>query len=269
MFTQSSLFFHPKEVKWKGQCINLFTKDFKMYKTLGIIGGLGPLATAYFYQQITDMTDVKKDQDHIEILIHSAPSIPDRTSFILGKSTDSPLPRMVEIGRGLVRAGADLISIPCITAHYFHKALTEQIPVPIMNLPEEVAIYLNSHGIKKVGIMATDGTVTSGLFQTQLTKLGIEPLIPSPERQADVMHIIYNNIKIGKSAEPDVFARVRDELQGNGAEVIILGCTELSILKRDKMTGTGFLDAMEVLALRSIEECKAPIRPEYRELITK
>lgn len=240
-----------------------------MYKTLGIIGGLGPLATAYFYRQITDMTAVKRDQDHIEILIHSAPSIPDRTSFILGKSKESPLPRMIEIGKELAGAGADLISIPCITAHYFHSELTEAIPVPIMNLPAEAAKYVHERGIKNVGIMATDGTITSRLFQDRLEELGMRAIIPSSERQADVMHIIYDDIKVGKSAEPKVLERIKDELFSAGAEVIILGCTELSILKRDNMTGAGFLDAMEVLALRSIEECGAPVKPEYRELITK
>lgn len=240
-----------------------------MYKTLGIIGGLGPLATAYFYELITNMTEVARDQDHLEILIHSAPSIPDRTAYILGKSDENPLPRMAEIGKELAVNGAELIAIPCITAHFFHHDLDNIIPVPILNLPVEVAKYLKSEGVKKAGIMATDGTIESGLFQKALSAEGIESEIPSPDRQKDVMHIIYEDVKVGKDPETEPFNRVRSELKEKGCEVIILGCTELSILKRNKMTGPGFLDAMEVLAKRSVEECGAPLREEYEHLITK
>ena len=101
-------------------------------KALGVIGGLGPLATAYFYELVTNMTDVTCDQDHIEILIHSRPQIPDRTGYIIGKSDKSPLPQMIEVGHSLEREGAQILAIPCITAHYFHEELTKNINVPII-----------------------------------------------------------------------------------------------------------------------------------------
>ena len=91
-------------------------------KKLGIIGGLGPMATAYFLQLLTRMSDAASDQEHMEILLHSKPQIPDRTRFILGQSPENPLPRMIEIGIGLKEQGAELIAIPCVTAHYFQKS---------------------------------------------------------------------------------------------------------------------------------------------------
>ena len=118
-------------------------KGIAMGKRLGIIGGLGPLATAYYYELITKMTQVSRDQDHIEILIHSVPQIPDRTGFIVGESKENPLPLLLETGRGLVSQGAECIAIPCITAHYFHQELVEEISVPIIHLVEETAEYIH------------------------------------------------------------------------------------------------------------------------------
>lgn len=226
-----------------------------MKKILGVIGGLGPLATAYFYELITKMTEVKNDQEHIEIIIHSAPGIPDRTAYILKKSNESPLPRMIEIGKELIAGGVGIIAIPCITAHYFHSELTQALSVPVINLPAETSLFIKEKRLKKVGIMATDGTVESGLFQNELLKEGLTPVLPSKERQADVMHLIYNNIKLGKPAEMDRFNLISSELEKNGADIIILGCTELSLIKRDENIGSGFLDAMEVLAGKAISEC--------------
>lgn len=240
-----------------------------MSKVLGVIGGLGPLATAYFYELITNMTAVKRDQDHIEILIHSAPQIPDRTSYIIGKSKENPLPEMIRVGNGLVTQGAECIAIPCITAHYFHRDLVQNIQVPIIHLVEETAQYLKEHGVRGVGIMATDGTVQSGLFQQELERQGMQAYVPDPEYQRDVMHLIYENIKIGNAPEMDRFGRVAAHLREKGAEVIILGCTELSLIKRDQQIGAGFLDAMEVLALRAIQMCGAEVKEACQEVITR
>lgn len=238
-------------------------------KRLGVIGGLGPLATAYFYELVTKMTEVERDQDHIEILLHSKPSIPDRTGFIIGKSPDSPLPEMIRIGQELAAAGADWIAIPCITAHYFHRELTGQIPIPILHLVEEVASYLARRGKHRVGIMATDGTVQSGLFQRELVRQGMEAVVPEPGFQPDVMHLIYEDIKLGRPAELGRFARVSGHLRERGAEVTVLGCTELSLIKRDCPIGAGFLDALDVLAVRAVEVCGGKVKEEYRELVTE
>ena len=240
-----------------------------MSKVLGIIGGLGPLATAYYYELITNMTDVERDQDHIEIWIHSVPQIPDRTSYIVGASDENPLPELIKTGSKLVDLGADCIAMPCITAHYFHQDLVAGIHAPVIHLVEETVEYLRSRGIERVGIMATDGTVRSGLFQQELERRGLKAIVPEPEFQKDVMHLIYENIKIGSIPEMDRFERVAEHLRSGGAQVIILGCTELSLIKRDQKIGAGFLDAMEVLAVRAIEMCEGKLKEDYKELITK
>ena len=238
-------------------------------KVLGVIGGLGPLATAHFMELVTNMTDAATDQEHLEMIIYSAPSIPDRTGYILDHTRPSPLPRMIAIGEKLASQGADHIAIPCMTAHYFHQELSDGIPTAIINGIGETVRSLKERGISRVGIMATDGTIRTGLFRRELERNGMEPLIPSQERQRDVMHLIYNNIKANRPAEMDRFHAVRRELQGMGAQAIILGCTELSLIKRDQDIGPGFIDAMEVLAQQSVICCGGNLKPEYECLITK
>lgn len=214
------------------------------------------------------MTDARCDQEHIEMMIINKPSIPDRTDYILGKSTESPLFPMIEAGRALVASGADYIAIPCITAHYFHEELSDGISVPIIHIIKETVNCLKEQGVDKAGIMATEGTISSRLFQEELSIHGICPVVPSRKGQKIVSDLIYQNIKAGLPAEMDRFHTVTEELKENGASVIILGCTELSLIKRDVRLGHGFLDAMEVLAGCSVNLCGARLKKDYRNLIT-
>ena len=237
-------------------------------KTLGVIGGLGPMATAYFLELAIQMTDASCDQEHIPMIIYSRPDTPDRTRYILGLSSEDPQRLMVETGRALVRQGAECLVIPCITAHYFHSYLEAQIGKPLLNLVQETAVHLKQFGCSRVGVMATDGTIRSALFQQELARQGMEAVIPSEAGQKKVMHLIYQNVKAGKPIELDLFHQVEQELRGAGAQVIVLGCTELSMIKKMFPLGPNFLDAMEVLAMRAVQECEAPLKSEYRCLIT-
>ena len=225
------------------------------------------MATAYFLQLMTQMTDAATDQNHIEVLIHSKPQIPDRTRFILGKSNKSPVPDMVAVGEALAEQGAELLAIPCITAHFFQKELEETIGVPIINAIEETVDYLRKHGCRKVGIMATDGTIESGIFQQALEHGGIQVVVPGEAGQGKVMHLIYENVKAGRPLEYSLFEEVSEELFVQGAQVILLGCTELSLIKKEFVLAPGFLDVMEVLARKAVLSC-AKLKEDYEELIT-
>lgn len=215
------------------------------------------------------MTDARIDQEHIEMLIFCKPSIPDRTDYILGKSKDNPVEAMIQIGRLLSEMGADHIAIPCITAHYFHEELAKGMKAPIIHIIKETAEYLCKLGIHRAGIMATEGTIHSQLFQEELQACNIQVIIPSMQRQKDVTHLIYDNVKASLPVEFERFEAVSEELRKAGAEIIILGCTELSLIKRDYEIGPGYIDAMEVLAMRSIQLCEAKLKDEYTSLITK
>lgn len=238
-------------------------------KTLGVIGGLGPIATAHFMELVINMTDVQLDQEHLPMMVYNMPFIPDRTAYILDNTKENPLPKMLEIGSALQSQGADCIAVPCVTAHYFMDSLENGIAVPLINGVRETVAHLKENGIEKVGIMATDGTVRSGIFHRELEKQGLTPIVPNEEAQADVMHLIFHNVKAGRPAEMDRFFTAAGNLKKQGAQAIILGCTELSLIKRDHKIGPGFLDAMEVLARQSVLACEKPLKQEYSCLITK
>lgn len=237
-------------------------------KTLGVIGGLGPMATAFFMQMVIEMTEADSDQEHIEMLVHSCPGIPDRTGYILGHSSDNPVLRMIEIGKELAALKAEVIAIPCITANYFYREITEAVPVPVINTIEEIRDYLVSSGVHSAGLMATSGTVQSRLFQDAFAGSGCDLLVPQKERQEDVMHLIYKNIKASKPVDLNRFFGVSKDLRAEGAEVIILGCTELSMIRRDFCIGGGYLDAMQLLAKCSVERC-GKLKESCRDLITR
>lgn len=237
-------------------------------KKLGVIGGLGPMATVYFMQLLTEMMDAKTDQEHMEILLHSKPEIPDRTEFILGNSEKNPVPQLIEIGNELKKSGAEVLAVPCITAHCFHRMLENSVGMPVINAIEETSLHLKENGIQKVGIMATDGTIKCKLLQSSLEDYGMQVFLPKEAEQKQVMHLIYKDVKAGQQVEIERFKQVAEHLFSEEAQVILLGCTELSLIKRDFSIGAGFLDIMEVLAKKSVETC-GKLKAEYKQLITK
>ena len=237
-------------------------------KILGVLGGLGPMATAYYLELMIKMTDAATDQEHLQSIVMNFPTIPDRTAYILGRSKESPLESMIALGQQLKAMGAGVIATPCITAHYFHQSLQEGIGLPMIHGIECIARQLAQGGISRVGLMATDGTVQSGIFQRQVEEQGMELILPDAEGQKAVMRLIYDQVKAGKQPELSLFESVRDQLRSKGAQVVVLGCTELSLLKKEFPLGGGILDALEVLAQESLLACGKQIKPEYQQLFT-
>lgn len=228
-------------------------------KTLGVIGGVGPLSTAYFMEVLINKTDVKTDQEHIDMIVLNDCKIPDRTAYILDNSKESPVGYMQEDAIKLQKYGCDVIVTPCNTAHFFIDELQSVVDVPIINMIEETALYLKSKNVCKVGIMATTGTVNTKLFQTALQNQGITPVIPNDENQANVMSIIYEQVKAGKPIDLNKFKSVVGELRLDGCDKIILGCTELSVLKKEYSLSDFYVDSLEVLAEVAIVKCGRPV----------
>ena len=221
-------------------------------KVLGILGGLGPMATVYFYEMLTRHTKARRDQDHIDVIINSRATTPDRTSYILGESTENPFDIMAADAARLVTFGADVIAIPCNTAHYFYDRLNETIAIPILNMVEETVLHALAVGSRKVGILATAGTVRTGTYQRVCTRLGLPCAVPGPAGQAAVTDVIYGDIKTGRRADMKNFGRAVEELRAAGCDRVILGCTELSLIKRDEHLDAFYIDSMEVLAKNAI-----------------
>lgn len=226
-----------------------------MRKKLGIIGGLGPMASAQFLALLTEKTAAENDQEHIEAILYSRPATPDRTAFLLGKSQDDPYPVLRETGKILETMGAEVLAIPCMTAYSFAEKLAGDFTAQLINPITESAAQLKSLGMERVGIMATDGTLKVGLFQKALEQQGIAPVIPDAANQREVMRLIYDDVKSGRPADMERFHAVAHSMRAQGAQCVILGCTELSVIRQTQTIGAGFLDAMEVLAERAVEAC--------------
>ncbi len=207
---------------------------------LGIVGGLGPLASSYLYEMITKKTKANKDQEHLNIALLSYASTPDRTSYILNKSDKSPYPYLLENCRLLEKLGVKMISIPCNTSCYFHEKLQKEINIPINNIIKNTVNYVKEKKYKKVAILATTGTIKSNLYQNELEKQNIEFCLPNQDK---VMKIIYDYVKSGKEVPINL---MNDIIENINADAYILGCTELSILKSKLNLNDKFIDPLEI-----------------------
>lgn len=223
------------------------------------------MATALFMKMVIEMTDAESDQDHIEMIVYNCPQIPDRTGYILGKTTRSPVPEMIRIGRKLTMEGAELVAVPCVTASYFYEELLAGISVPVIDIHREVCTCLEKRNIQCVGLMATSGTIAGGMFQKALTESGYGLILPDTEAQEDIMHIIYENVKANRPVEMERFNRAAQQLKDAGAEIILLGCTELSVVRENHNIGPGYLDVMRLMAKSAVEHC-GRLRKEYMEV---
>ncbi len=227
-------------------------------KILGVLGGVGPLATIYFADLVVKMTDAKTDQEHIAMVILNHSSIPDRTEYIIDKAKPNPLPVMINDAKMLEEDNCDYIVIPCNTAHYFYDEIQKSVGVPIINILEETVKYCEKTvaNIKKIGVLATDGTIRSQAYQNIIKKHGLECVVPEEAEQKSLMNIIYNQVKAGGEVDIFEFQRIIGSLKNLGCDAVVLGCTELSIIKKDfEINRNDIVDSMECLARASILAC--------------
>lgn len=219
-------------------------------KVVGIIGGMGPEATADLFLKIVKSTPAGRDQDHLRIVIDNNPEIPDRTAFILGKGAD-PRPYLLATARNVEKMGADFMVIPCNTAHYFHKEIQAAVNVPVLHIMKEVARELSGK-IQKAGILASTGTLRTRLYEDHLKEAGIEAVVPLGTDQDEVMDAIYS-VKAGDLAKGRELALKQGaRLISMGAQVVIAGCTEIPLVLQNGDLAVPVLDATKVLAVSCV-----------------
>jgi aspartate racemase len=201
-----------------------------MKKILGILGGMGPLATADLFKKVVLLTEAERDQNHIHILVDSNPLIPDRTAFLAGHG-ENPLRYLVDSAKRLESMKANCIIMPCNTAHYFYDDIVKEINTPFLNMIEETAKKISrKHGhIKKAGLLATAGTCNSGLYEKVFTNYGIEIAKPDKKHQDHIVKLILNVKKGRFNMDISGIYETIDNLKDKNAEIFILGCTELPI----------------------------------------
>ena len=220
-------------------------------KKLGIIGGMGSMATVDLMKKIVSFTPADIDQDHIPMIIDNNTQIPARIEAIIGKGV-SPVPALVRSAIQLECMGADVLMMACNTVHYFYEEVVQYVRIPMLNMINETAKEVKRLGLKKVGLLATHGTYVSKLYDNALEQFGVSLSIPD---DAGVKHIadLIAQVKRGQTIEiPDQIYSMIDDMEKQGAQVFILGCTELPIAFAG-WQNTKFLDPSEILARKAIE----------------
>lgn len=233
-------------------------------KTIGIIGGMGPEATADLFLKILNETDAACDQAHVPVLIDSNTAIADRTGAILSDGKD-PLPEMIRSATRLEQAGADLLLMACNTAHYFYERITPHVSIPFLHMPRETAREAALRGYRRVALLATDGTVQTGVYRDafRLVAPEIELLLPDEGGQAALMDLIYGTVKAGRWERPvHGVAHALAALKARGAESFVLGCTELPLAFQRFRFDAVTLDPTRVLARAAVAAAGAPLKQE-------
>ena len=230
-----------------------------MYK-LGVIGGMGPLATVKFYDKIVLNTEAYNDNEHIDLIVLNHSTMPDRTKCIIeNKDTEflNEIKKDLEI---LEKIGVDVVAIPCNTSHYFYDEFKNFTNLKIINMIEETILEIKRRGIKKVAVFGTLGTLNSKVYNKYAKENGIEVKELSLEDKKTVMDIIYK-IKETNNLESKDFVEILNRYC-NDKTIGIIACTELSLLDIPENLNT--IDALDVLVNKSIEYSGAKIKNKYK-----
>lgn len=224
---------------------------------LGILGGMGPMATSDFFRKVIEMTDASKDQEHIHVLIDNNTEIPDRTGYLLNHGED-PRREMIRSAIKLEMMGANLIAMPCNTAHYFYQDINFYTNVPVLNMIEETAAFVKKKwpSKKQFILLATTGTYKSKVYQRAFEKENLKLLEPDETGKAEVMQWIYQ-VKAGKvNVTPEAFNHLIEKIDSGLGLPVILGCTELPVLVQALNLKGWFVDPTRILAKSCVANSK-------------
>jgi len=235
-------------------------------KTLGILGGMGPEASVRFLELVIRNTEAAGDRDHIPAVLYSRPQVPDRTAAIL-RDGESPVPWLAEGIAALEAAGADILVMPCVTAHHFWPQVAARARRPFVNILEEALRELREirPEIRTVGLLATTGTLMSRVVHAVFEPAGMKILTPSNEDQELVMTAVFgkDGIKAGSiEGRPcDIIRAVAGRLIEAGAEAVMAGCTEIPLVLRDGDLSVPFVEPMRAGARACIREAGGRLKP--------
>lgn len=196
---------------------------------LGVLGGMGPLATVDFLQKLIAETPASRDADHVPFIVYSVPQIPDRPAAITGNG-ESPLPHMLKGIHTLRQAGAQAIAIPCNTAHYWYDELVSKGGLPIIHIADAACDELATRGISTgtVGMIATNGTIAAGFFQQRLAQRGLHCMLSTADDQNTLVLPAIECVKRNDLPRAHTLAtRAIQNLRAAGAQAVILACTEV------------------------------------------
>jgi aspartate racemase len=234
-------------------------------RRIGVLGGMGPSATVDFYAKLIEATPAGRDQDHLPVVIWADPRVPDRSASLLSGAAD-PTPWLRRGIEALRQAGCDLLAVPCNTAHAFVPVLAAEVGMQLVSIVDVTAATIAAGGVRRVGLLATTGTVRSGLYADALGERGVAVMAPEAGDQQLVVNAIAA-VKAGRAgpAEARALAAVARRLAARGAEQVVAACTELVLAVGNGDLGLPMVDPARVLA-RSIVEIVTLDRSVARQL---
>lgn len=237
---------------------------------VGVLGGMGPLATVDFLHKMLQATPAASDQDHVPVVVSSIPQVPDRTQAFRGEGA-SPLAAMVASGQRLVGAGAELVVMPCNTAHLWFDAVQAAVGRPMLHLVDaalgEAAAATAPSA--RIGLLATDATLASGLYVNRVRPgVALQWLLPTATEMLDDVMPGIAAVKAGQmDAGRERLLRAAHALRRRGAQAIILGCTEIPlVLQPADIAGAPLIDATAALARQAVAWALAARRPATGEV---
>lgn len=224
---------------------------------LGVLGGMGPLATADFLQKLVLKTHAASDQEHVPILVYGDCTTPDRTACLVADGI-SPLPQLIEGIRFLNKSGATAISIPCNTSHHWAEELQAASDVPVIDIIKATTDQVARHkrGAKNVGVLSTYGTHQAGLYREVLQDAGYNVIEPTDEEFETLVSPAIAMTKASKLSEAEpIFHQAALHLMDRGAEVIVLGCTEIPIgmAQQIRVDPSTFIDSTDALVEATLD----------------
>ena len=228
-----------------------------------VLGGMGSLATESYVRLVNKLTNAHCDQEYLDYVVFNDASVPDRTDFILSRSQCDPfIPLADDIAKATM-IGASFITLPCNTAHYWFDRLQKLTPIPIMHMPSLTVAQLErrypSAHHSRVGFMGTEGSLSSGIYRSLLEQAGYTVVLPSAGLQHRISELIYSDVKgTGRFDRQRYEMTLRELLDSQSCDSIMLGCTELSVLNESfPMPELPIIDAQEVLAQATVNRAQA------------
>jgi aspartate racemase len=223
---------------------------------VGVLGGLGPAAGFYFCSRLTELTKATRDQEHLQIVVWSDPTVPDRTDALLHDGV-SVIPKLRKGIEFLKESGSTFLVVPCNTAHVWVQDIAREVGLDLLDIVDTNVSELSSHLPRgsSVALMGTEATIRSGIYQESLAESGLRALEPTSVQQADIMSAIYAVKSGGEMSASDagaIIQQVGDKLEADGAQAIVVGCTELTLLLQYCSFSVPVIDSLEVLAKHTI-----------------
>ncbi len=219
--------------------------------TLGVLGGMGPLATVDFLAKLVALTPATRDADHLPVLVYAVPQVPDRVAPILTGSGPSPLPALLAGMHWLVAAGAKAIALPCHTAHHWADAIDDASPIPLLHIADAAIAALEAGGLSgaTVGIIGTRATWQAGIYQDRLCRRGFDTRTC---RDTELETVVLPAIALVKQGAPErarpLFERAIAALLDGGADAVLLACTEIPAAFAGHRLPARVIDGTEALA---------------------